>query len=95
VKLFKGPDRPINNEAHRVEVLLGLSCVDYAFIFDEREPSPWVEKLKPDIHVKGGDYTMDQILEKDAVERNGGRIVLLKKFDSPSTTDMIKKIKGI
>lgn len=95
VKLFKGPDRPINNEAHRIEVLLGLSCVDYAFIFDDREPSPWIEKIKPDVHVKGGDYTIGQIIEKDAVERNGGRIVLVRKFDSPSTTDIIKNIRGV
>jgi rfaE bifunctional protein nucleotidyltransferase chain/domain len=94
VRKIKGPGRPITNEKDRMEILSSLSCVDYVFPFDEPDPVAWISKLKPDIHVKGGDYTMDRIIEKDAVESYGGKIVLLKKIDAPSTTDLIKKIRG-
>lgn len=92
-KKIKGPGRPIVPEHERMEMLAALEGVDYVLKFDEPDPCAWLEKLKPNIHVKGGDYTMDQIIEKDAVEKNGGKIVLVGKINTKSTTDIIGKIK--
>jgi len=94
-KKIKGPKRPIVPENERMEMLAALETVDYVFSFDEDDPCAWVERVKPNIHVKGGDYTMDQIIEKQAVESNGGEIVLVDKIDTASTTDIIQAIKKI
>src|SRR3989344_810490 len=64
VKRIKGDKRPINDEKSRMGVLAGLESVDYAFIFDEKDPRSWIGRIKPDIHVKAGDYKMRQIIEK-------------------------------
>ena len=92
VKENKGDKRPINNEKSRLSVLAALKSVDYAFLFDEKEPSSWINKIKPNIHVKAGDYKLSQIIEKDAVENNGGKIVIAKAEKDYSTTNLINKI---
>jgi bifunctional ADP-heptose synthase (sugar kinase/adenylyltransferase) len=61
-------------------------------LFDEKDPSNLLEAIKPNIHVKGADRRMDEILEKDVVERNGGKIVLIPFSTKISTSDIIKKI---
>ena len=94
VKLNKGDKRPINDEKSRIGVLAGLESVDYAFLFSEKNPRIWLSKIKPDIHVKAGDYKMRQILEKDVVEENGGKIVIAKIEHGYSTTNIINKILG-
>jgi len=88
----KGDKRPINNEKSRLSVLAALESVDYVFLFDEKEPSGWINKIKPNIHVKAGDYKLNQIIEKDAVENNGGKIVIAKVEKDYSTTSLIDKI---
>ncbi len=92
VKLNKGPKRPINDEKSRVFILAGLESVDYAFLFDEKDPRKWLEKIKPHIHVKAGDYKPNQIIEKDVVEKNNGKIVIAKIEKGYSTTAIISKI---
>ena len=92
VKENKGDKRPINNEKSRVSVLAALESVDYVFLFNEKEPSSWINKIKPNIHIKAGDYKLSQIIEKDAVEKNGGKIVIAKAEKDYSTTKMINKI---
>lgn len=92
VKQNKGDKRPINNEKLRIGVLAGLESVDYAFLFNEKNPIKWISMLKPNIHVKAGDYKLSQIIEKGAVEKNGGRMVIAKMEKGYSTTKLIGKI---
>ncbi|MBX9906620.1 D-glycero-beta-D-manno-heptose 1-phosphate adenylyltransferase [Patescibacteria group bacterium] len=94
VKENKGPARPFNSEKDRAEVLAALACVDYVTIFNEKTPVEVLRKLKPAIHVKGGDYVMEQIVERQVVEEGGGKVVLLNKIDCASTTDIAAKIRA-
>src|SRR3989338_10921185 len=91
VKKIKGPKRPLNNENDRSEALAALECVDYVAIFSEDNPINILEMIKPSIHVKGRDYKLSQIIEKDCVEKNKGKIVLIPKVEGYSTTEFIKK----
>lgn len=92
VKINKGPKRPINGEKSRIGVLAALESVDYVFLFDEKDPREWLEKVKPNVHVKAGDYKLSQIIEKDVVEKNKGKIVIARMEKGYSTTSMINKI---
>jgi len=92
VKQNKGDKRPINDEKSRASVLAALESVDYVFLFDKKGPESWLEKIKPNIHVKAGDYKLSQIIEKDVVEKNGGKIVIAKAEKGYSTTKLINKI---
>lgn len=92
VKLNKGDKRPINDEKSRIGVLAGLESVDYAFLFSEKDPRKWISQIKPDFHVKARDYKLGQIIEKDAVEKNDGKIVIVKMKKGYSTTSLINKI---
>ncbi len=91
-KKIKGPKRPLNNENDRAEALAALECVDYVAIFNEENPIKILEEIKPNIHVKGGDYNINQIIEKDTIEKNNGKIVLIPEIKGYSTTELIKKI---
>ena len=91
-KKIKGPKRPLNNEKDRTEALAALECVDFVTIFNEESPIKILEQIKPNIHVKGGDYDMSQIIEKDAVEKNNGKIVLIPEVKGYSTTALIHRI---
>ncbi|MBI2658057.1 D-glycero-beta-D-manno-heptose 1-phosphate adenylyltransferase [Candidatus Woesearchaeota archaeon] len=95
VKQNKGDKRPINDEKSRIGVLAALESVDYVFLFSEKDPREWIEKIKPSIHVKAGDYKLSQIIEKDAVEKNKGKIVIAKMEKGYSTSGLIKKIVGL
>ena len=92
VKKIKGPKRPLNNEKDRAEALAALECVDYVTIFPEENPIKILEIIKPNAHVKGGDYNLSQIIEKDTVEKNNGRVVLIPMVKGYSTTEFVKKI---
>ncbi len=95
VKKIKGPKRPLNNEKDRAEALAALECVDYVAIFNEENPIKILGIIKPNIHAKGGDYDISQIIEKVAVEKNNGKVVLVPKVKGYSTTDFIKKIADL
>lgn len=92
VRRLKGPLRPILPDAERAELLAALTCVDYVTIFEEDTPIALLECLRPSIHVKGGDYTLDRIIEREAVERNGGRVHVGIQIPAHSTTDIIGEI---
>lgn len=92
VRALKGNDRPIVPE-ERAEVIAALEPVDAVFIFGEPDPRPWLAKLKPHVHAKGSDRSMNEIIEKNVVEAGGGKVVLLPLRKGRSTTDIIKKIK--
>jgi len=95
VKQNKGDNRPINDEKSRLSVLAALESVDFVFLFNEKDPSNWLKKVKPNIHVKAGDYKLNQIIEKGAVENSGGKIVITKLEKNYSTTKIINKILDI
>lgn len=94
VKRIKDKDRPVNNENERAEVLTYFEAVDYVFIFDEDNPIEFIKKLKPDIHVKGGDYRNKPIIEEETVKSYGGKIELIDFESGYSTTSIIDKIKS-
>lgn len=93
VKSIKGPDRPINNENDRAEILNALSFVDYTVLFDEDSPMNLLAKLKPDVHTKGADYTVETLPEAKIIMENGGRIEFITFVEGKSTTSIIEKIK--
>ena len=92
VKQNKGDKRPINDEKARLGVLAALESVDYVFLFNEEDPRAWLAKIKPDFHVKAGDYKLSGIIEKAVVEENYGKIVVAKVIDDYSTTSLINRI---
>ena len=92
VKILKGANRPINNEKDRAEVLLGLKAVDYVVLFGERTAENLVAEVRPDVYVKGADYTVDKIPEAKIVQSYGGRVELVEFVAGHSTTNTIKKI---
>ncbi|EKQ56971.1 MULTISPECIES: D-glycero-beta-D-manno-heptose 1-phosphate adenylyltransferase [unclassified Clostridium] len=93
VKKLKGEERPINNENDRVELLAALSFVDHVVIFDNDTPYELIKAVQPDVLVKGADYKLDEVVGKDIVQGNGGRVELIKFVDGKSTTNVINKIK--
>ncbi len=93
VKRLKGPERPINSEADRAEMLGALGFVDYVAIFSEDTPLNLIKMIKPDVLVKGGDYAPDDVVGKKEVEERGGRLVLIPFVEGKSTTNIIEKIK--
>jgi D-beta-D-heptose 7-phosphate kinase/D-beta-D-heptose 1-phosphate adenosyltransferase len=94
VRGLKGPTRPIVPLAERMAVLAGLKSVDYVVSFSEDTPARLIEKLLPDILVKGADYTVDQVAGSKAVLNAGGQVKMLKFKDGCSTSKIVEKIKN-
>jgi rfaE bifunctional protein nucleotidyltransferase chain/domain len=92
VRRLKGPLRPIFPQRERAEMVAALECVDYVTIFDEDTPIPLIEAVRPDFHVKGGDYTLEEMIEREAVERVGGKPIVGVKVEGRSTTEIIRDI---
>ena len=93
VRRLKGPDRPINNTAHRMDVLSGLESVDWVVPFEEDTPQRLIAKILPDILVKGGDYKVEDIAGAKEVMANGGQVKILNFEDGYSTTNIVESIK--
>ena len=93
VKKLKGDSRPVNNEKDRAEVLLGLKAVDYVVFFGEQTAENLISEIKPDIYVKGGDYTLETLPEAKIVQSYGGQIEFIQLVEGKSTTNIINKIK--
>jgi D-beta-D-heptose 7-phosphate kinase/D-beta-D-heptose 1-phosphate adenosyltransferase len=93
VKRLKGPERPINNEISRSIMLSNLAVVDAVVVFEEDTPLALIQALMPDVIVKGGDYTIDQIVGSKEVIANGGRVVINPIVEGFSTTGIIEQIK--
>ncbi len=91
-RLGKDLNRPINNEKSRMQILASLSIVDAVILFNEDTPFELITTLMPDVIVKGGDYTIDQIVGAKEVIANGGRVVINEIVEGFSTTNIIKKI---
>ena len=94
VRAIKGPDRPINSEYDRAEVVAALTCVDAVVVFDEDTPHRIISRLRPDVLVKGADWAADAIIGRDLVQANGGRVVRVALADGYSTSAIIKKIRS-
>ncbi len=92
VRKLKGPKRPILPEEERAGILSGLGCVDYITIFPEMDPLKLITSLQPDVLVKGGDWTREQTVGKEVVERSGGEVVILPFIKGASTSNLIQTI---
>lgn len=92
VRRLKGPRRPLIGEDERAHLLAALDCIDYVCLFDEDTPLELIAALKPDILVKGGDYTPEGVVGKELVEAYGGRVELIPFVDGKSTTTIIEKV---
>jgi D-glycero-beta-D-manno-heptose 1-phosphate adenylyltransferase len=93
VRGLKGSSRPILPEADRAELVDALRAVDYVVIFDEPTVTPLLELLKPDVHCKGTDYTVDTVPERETVRAYGGRIAIVGDPKDHSTTDLLSRLK--
>lgn len=94
VARLKGPSRPVQDEAARAAVLLGLRSVDAVVRFAEDTPQLLIQDLQPDLLAKGGDYTPSTVVGRDIVEARGGRLVLLPFRDGNSTSRIVTRIKS-
>ena len=93
VRQLKGEGRPLMNQQDRAEVLAALTAVDYVTVFDDISPRGLISELLPDVLVKGGDYTLEQIHGREEVEAAGGRVVSLPFVDGASTSRIIERMK--
>jgi D-glycero-beta-D-manno-heptose 1-phosphate adenylyltransferase len=91
----KAPDRPVNTEAERAEILSALSAVDAVVVFDEETPLAIVSALEPDVLVKGADWAEDAIVGRDVVEGRGGRVVRIPLAAGYSTTKILEKVRAV
>ncbi len=92
---LKGLSRPFVPEAERAELLAALACVDYVTLFEEPTPEALLEALRPDLHVKGGDYRADDLPETAVVRRHGGEVITLPFVAGRSTTGLAERIAAI
>lgn len=92
IKQIKGEKRPIVPQQERAFVLAGLTCVDFVVIFDEPDPYNLIKLIKPDILVKGADWSKDKIIGADYVESHGGRVELMPLVRGRSSTNIIETI---
>jgi rfaE bifunctional protein nucleotidyltransferase chain/domain len=91
VRRAKGPDRPVNSAADRAAVLSALDCVDAVEIFEEDTPEEILRRLQPDVWVKGGDYTIEELPEASVVTSWGGQTVVLPYLPGRSTTEILAR----
>ncbi|MFI9009311.1 D-glycero-beta-D-manno-heptose 1-phosphate adenylyltransferase [Actinosynnema sp. NPDC053489] len=91
VRRLKGPDRPVTEEQDRVEVLRALDCVDDVVVFEDDTPERVLAALRPDVWVKGGDYTVESLPEAELVKGWGGRTVVVPYHRGRSTTEMLSR----
>jgi len=93
VKRLKGPERPINNTESRATIIANLVLVDAVVVFEEDTPLELISELLPDVLVKGGDYTLEQIVGAKEVIAAGGKVIINNIVEGFSTTNLIEKIK--
>lgn len=96
VRQLKGPKRPVNPEEARAEVLAALSAVDHVVIFDEPRVTALLAEVRPDVYVKGGDYTLETLNREElaVVQRLGARVELIPLVPGFSTTGILQKMGG-
>jgi rfaE bifunctional protein nucleotidyltransferase chain/domain len=92
LRQIKDPARPLISEEQRAEVLAALTCVDYIVLFDEADPFLLIEEVRPDVLVKGADWSLDKIIGADLVSSYGGEVRRVELVPSISTTEIINRI---
>jgi rfaE bifunctional protein nucleotidyltransferase chain/domain len=95
VKRLKGEGRPILSAADRAELVAALRVVDYVVIFQEPTVGPLLELLRPDVHCKGTDYTVDTVPERDIVKAYGGRVAIVGDPKDHSTRDLLARVRRL
>jgi D-beta-D-heptose 7-phosphate kinase/D-beta-D-heptose 1-phosphate adenosyltransferase len=94
VARLKGPTRPIQPDGARATVLASLASVDLVVIFEEDTPAALIEMLRPDVLIKGGDYTVESIVGADFVIANGGRVEIVDLVPGFSTTKTVERMNS-
>src|SRR5512142_3343423 len=94
VRALKGEGRPILNAADRAELVAALRPVDYVVLFPETTVARLLERLRPDVHCKGTDYTVDTVPERETVRAYGGRVAIVGDPKDHSTRDLLARLKG-
>lgn len=94
VRKLKGASRPVNSLEDRAKVLAGLACVDYISSFTEDTPLSILNKIRPSIHTKGGDYVKENLPEYSLILSLGGEVVILPFLEGKSTTSILEKAKS-
>jgi rfaE bifunctional protein nucleotidyltransferase chain/domain len=92
VRKIKGEKRPIMSEKERAELMAALAVVDYVTIFEEEDPHHVITELLPDVLVKGGDWAPDEIIGRDVVVDNGGKVYTVPYIEGASTTGVIERV---
>ena len=93
VQSIKGPARPILPETDRVELIAAMEMVDYVILFDEADPYNVISALKPQVLAKGGDWSADEMIGADVVEREGGQVIVIPYLEGFSTTKIIERMR--
>jgi rfaE bifunctional protein nucleotidyltransferase chain/domain len=93
-KAIKGSKRPVLPQVDRAELIGAMEMVDYVVLFDEADPYRVIEALRPDVLVKGGDWSPDRIIGSDIVQKTGGKVVLVPYLKGFSTTEIIERIRS-
>lgn len=92
-RLGKGPGRPLNSDVDRAVVIAALQAVDFVVLFDEDTPCDLIERIRPDVYVKGGDYDIESLRETSLVRSWGGRAVALPFVQGFSTTRLVERVR--
>lgn len=93
-RAYKGPDRPLVPEAERAELVAALACTDLVVVFDEPDVRQVIRALRPEVHVKGTDYTVHSVPERAEVEAYGGRVAIAGDPKDHSTTALAGSLRG-
>ena len=88
------PGRPLVKETERAELVAGLGPVDYVVLFGERTADRLLEAVRPDVYVKGGDYTEETVPERETARRVGARIAIVPLVPGQSTTELLERLRG-
>ena len=95
VRAIKGEERPLVSEEERAEVIAALEFIDFVTIFPELTPLELINYLKPDILIKGGDWTEDKVVGREEVKKWGGHVAIIPEVEGKSTTNIVEKIKKV
>ena len=94
IKKLKGPTRPKISQKDRLRILSSIKYVDYVLLFEEETPLKLIEKIKPNFLVKGGDYSLEDIVGAEFVENNGGQVEIVKLLEGHSSSSLIDKFEN-
>jgi rfaE bifunctional protein nucleotidyltransferase chain/domain len=95
VRRLKGALRPVNDQQSRARVLAALACVDFVVFFEEDTPLELIKKIRPDVLVKGGDWSTEKIVGRDVVEEAGGAVCSIPLLEGYSTTGTVDRIMAL